>query len=149
MAGSVLLPCGGCWRCWVTLVLPFSANLQVLNSTTGEALNQAPIVCSGLHCSQSPQSCSQHALLSCERVPLAPHGGHDLPRSVCLSLLPRGHPGGGGFSKSLLGHERGCPPGDHHGHTVLQRQDPRVSVKSAVAAQPSLHLQVSRGSTCS
>lgn len=40
----------------------------------------------------------------------------------------RGHSGGGSFSESLLGHECGCPPGDHHGHPVLQWQNPRVSL---------------------
>lgn len=52
------------------------------------------------------------------------------PGIPALNLLPsaiRGHPGGGGFSESLLGNERGCPPCDHHGHPVLQWQDPRVS----------------------
>lgn len=52
------------------------------------------------------------------------------PGIPALNLLPsaiRGHPGGGGFSESLLGNERGCPPCDHHGHPVLQWQDPCVS----------------------
>lgn len=52
------------------------------------------------------------------------------PGIPALNLLPsaiRGHPGGGGFSESLLGNERGCPPCDHHGYPVLQWQDPRVS----------------------
>lgn len=44
--------------------------------------------------------------------------------------------GDGCLPQPLLGYEHRRSPGDHHGHTVLQRQDPRVSVLRCGQEQP-------------
>lgn len=64
---------------------------------------------------QNPQIC----------LPLVP-----VPHSIALTVLPmlfRCSAGYGGLPQPLLGHEHRCSPGHHHGHAVLQWQDPCVS----------------------
>lgn len=62
-------------------------------------------------------------------IPLGVSVSHDAP-GPGLTALPvpsRCSAGDGCLPQPLLGYEHRGSPGDHHGHAVLQRQDPRVS----------------------
>lgn len=59
-------------------------------------------------------------------VSLCP-GMRSAPGLTALSMPSRCSAGDGCLPQPLLGYEHCSSPGDHHGHAVLQRQDPRVS----------------------
>lgn len=64
------------------------------------------------------------------------------PGLTTLPVPSRCSAGDGCLPQPLLGYEHCSSPGDHHGHTVLQRQDPRVScVTPPTQSPPSLSRQ--------